>query len=54
VVAPAPPIARSKNITLTRAANQLGVWPTTISELERGIRHNHDLAQTYRYWLNAA
>lgn len=28
------------------AAKQLGVWPTTISELERGVRRNDELAQT--------
>jgi len=39
---------------LTTAANHLGVWPTTISELERGIRRNDDLATTYREWLTAA
>jgi transposase len=48
------PLRRAKNITLTAAANQLGVWPTTISDLERGIRRNNDLAQTYRDWLTAA
>lgn len=48
------PLRQSKNITLTAAANQLGVWPTTISELERGIRRNDDLARTYREWLTAA
>ena len=48
------PRRQSTNITLTDAANQLGIWPTTISELERGIRRNDDLAQTYRDWLRAA
>ena len=48
------PLRQTKNITLTAAANHLGVWPTTISELERGIRRNDDLAQTYREWLNVA
>jgi len=48
------PLRQARNITLTTAANQLGVWPTTISELERGIRRNDDLAQTYRTWLNTA
>lgn len=48
------PLRQAKNITLTAAANQLGVWPTTISELERGIRRNDDLAQTYRDWLRTA
>lgn len=48
------PLRQGKNITLTTAARQLGVWPTTISELERGIRRNDTLAQTYREWLTAA
>ncbi len=48
------PLRQAKNITLTAAANHLGVWPTAISELERGIRRNDDLATSYRIWLNAA
>ena len=48
------PLRRAKNITLTTAANHLGVWPATISELERGTRRNDELAQAYRNWLNAA
>jgi hypothetical protein len=48
------PLRRSKNITLTAAANHLGVWPATISEIERGIRRDDTLVQTYRDWLNAA
>lgn len=48
------PLRKTKKITLTTAANQLGVWPTTISELERGIRRNDDLAKTYREWLLTA
>lgn len=48
------PLRQTKNITLTAAANHLGVWPTTISEIERGIRRNDDLTHTYREWLTAA
>jgi transposase len=48
------PLRQRKNITLTAAARHLSVWPTTISELERGIRRNDDLAQTYREWLTVA
>lgn len=48
------PLRQSKNITLTTAATQLGVWPITISELERGIRRNDELAETYRDWLIAS
>jgi transposase len=53
-VADLRPLRQAKNITLTAAAKQLGVWPTTISELERGIRRNDTLANTYRKWLTAA
>ena len=48
------PLRQAKNITFTAAANQLGVWPTTISEPERGIRRNDDLTKTYREWLAVA
>lgn len=48
------PLRQAKNITLTAAANQLGVWPITISELERGIRRNDELADNYRGWLLSA
>lgn len=48
------PLRRSKNLTLTAAANHFAVWPATISELERGIRRNDTLAHAYREWLNAA
>ncbi len=48
------PLRQTKNITLTAAAKHLGVWPTTISEIERGIRRSDDLTNTYREWLKAA
>ncbi|MGW2119303.1 IS110 family transposase [Streptomyces zhihengii] len=48
------PLRQSKNITLTAAARHFGVWPATISTLERGIRRDDDLAHTYRDWLTAA
>jgi transposase/DNA-binding XRE family transcriptional regulator len=48
------PLRQAKNITVTTAANQLGVWPTTISELERGIRRNDTRVSTYRDWLLTA
>lgn len=40
-----PPLRQAKTLTLTSAANELGVWPTTISELEGGVRGDDDLAQ---------
>ncbi|MFJ6623675.1 IS110 family transposase [Kitasatospora sp. NPDC091335] len=48
------PLRQSRNITLTAVANHFGVWPATISTLERGIRRDDDLANAYRDWLTAA
>lgn len=48
------PTRQAKNITITTAANHLGVWPALISGLERGTRRNDDLANTYRDWLKMA
>ena len=53
-IADLQPLRRSKNLTVTAAANHFGVWPALISQLERGIRRNDDLAKTYREWLLAA
>jgi transposase len=38
-------------ITLTTAAAQLATWPTRISELERGLIYDADLASRYQQWL---
>lgn len=48
------PARRAKNLTLTAAAQHLGVWPARIGELELGRRPNDDLATRYRAWLQAA
>lgn len=48
------PLRQSKNITLTAAARHFGVWPATVSTLERGMRRDDDLAHAYRNWLQAA
>lgn len=48
------PARRAKNLTLTAAAQHLGVWPARIGELELGRRPNEELAIRYRAWLNAA
>ncbi|WP_306188986.1 MULTISPECIES: IS110 family transposase [unclassified Streptomyces] len=48
------PLRRAKNITLTAVAQHFGVWPTTISRLERGLSRTDDLAHAYRDWLQAA
>jgi len=48
------PARHAKNLTLTAAATHLHVWPTAISQIERGRRRDDQLAQAYRDWLNAA
>ena len=39
-------------ITLTHAAHRLDTQPTVLSQLERGLSHNHHLATRYQQWLN--
>jgi transposase len=46
------PTRQARNITLTSAAHHLGVWPTVISRLERGLQRHDTLAANYRNWLN--
>jgi transposase len=48
------PARHAKNLTLTTAATALGVWPSRVSDLERGQRRDDDFAQRYREWLTAA
>ncbi|MFE7509920.1 transposase [Streptomyces sp. NPDC057540] len=48
------PLRQSKNITLTTAARHFGVWPATVSALEREMRRDDDLAHAYRDWLRTA
>jgi len=48
------PTRQAKNITVTAAAQHFHVWPSVISNLERGIRRDDELATTYRQWLKAA
>ena len=38
-------------ITITQAAQGLRTHPARISELERGLHHNHQLATRYQNWL---
>ncbi|WP_330347310.1 IS110 family transposase [Streptomyces sp. NBC_00582] len=45
------PLRQAKNITLTAVAQHFGVWPTTISRLERGLSRDDDLAHAYRDWI---
>lgn len=40
-------------ISLQVVADALGSWPTRISEIERGIKHNTELARRYVHWLEA-
>ncbi len=53
-VADLRPLRQTKNLTLTAAANHFAVWPSVISELERGLRRDDTLADQYRQWLHAA
>ena len=46
------PTRQAHNITLTAAAAHFGVWPNTISRLERGLKRDDALATNYRQWLN--
>jgi transposase len=39
------------HISLQTVADALGSWPTRISELERGIKHDTALARSYTAWL---
>ena len=39
--------------TLTHAATALKTFPVRLSQLERGIYHNHQLATRYHQWLTA-
>ncbi|MEU1057021.1 IS110 family transposase [Streptomyces sp. NPDC005876] len=48
------PLRQAKNITLTAVAQHFGVWPTTISRLERGLSRDDDLTYAYRDWLQTA
>lgn len=38
-------------LTLAVVANALGTWPIRISELERGLTHDAELARRYDRWL---
>ncbi len=39
------------SITLAVAAEALGTWPIRLSELERGVAHDAELAHRYQLWL---
>ncbi|MGP5197380.1 IS110 family transposase [Arthrobacter rhombi] len=38
-------------LTMTEAAMDLGVWPTTILRIERGQMRDHDAIERYRDWI---
>ena len=44
-------LRQNHRITLTQAATALQSHPTHISQLERGLLHNHELATRYQTWL---
>lgn len=48
------PLRQARCISLTTAAEDFGVWPMRLSELERRRRRDDDLATTYRQWLTTA
>lgn len=41
-------------ITLAAVADHSGLWPNDISRLERGLKGDDTLADSYRAWLSAA
>ena len=44
-------LRQKTQITLTHAAQAIQTHPTLLSQLERGVRHNHQLATRYQNWL---
>ncbi|MFD0022706.1 hypothetical protein [Streptomyces sp. NPDC058382] len=47
-------LADAEFATTAAVARHFGVWPATISTLERGIRRDANLTHAYRDWLHAA
>jgi transposase len=45
-------LRKTKNITLQAAADDLRVWPTTLSRLERGHTRDDTFYHRYENWLN--
>ena len=41
----------SSGLTLAVAAEALSTWPIRLSEIERGLAHNAELARRYQTWL---
>ncbi len=42
----------SARISLQTVSDDLGVWPTKISRIERGLDHDREFVALYRAWLN--
>lgn len=42
----------ASGLSLAAVAEQLGTWPTRLSQLERGLKHDLDLATRYQTWLD--
>ncbi|WP_417219633.1 hypothetical protein [Arthrobacter sp.] len=45
------PLRIALGLTMTTAAMELGVWPTTIQRIERGQMRDHDAIERYRDWI---
>lgn len=45
-------LRKTKKITLQAAADDLRVWPTALSRLERGLTHDNVFHARYENWLN--
>ena len=45
-------LRKAKNITLQAAADDLRVWPSALSRLERGLTRDDLFHQRYKNWLN--
>ena len=46
-------LRQNTRTTLAQAATALQTHPTSLSQLERGLHHNHHLATRYHQWLTA-
>ena len=42
----------SAHISLQTVSDDLGVWPTKISRIERGLEHDGAFVLVYQAWLN--
>ncbi len=43
---------KSANISLQTVSDDLGVWPTKVSRIERGLDHDDEFIAIYQVWLN--